>query len=40
MLTSDKDDYDGMLQFIDALKYNTTLLSLNVANNRLDEKIG
>ena len=29
-----------MMQFIEALKHNTTLLSLNVANNRLDEKVG
>jgi hypothetical protein len=40
MLTADKDDDEGMLLFIEALKSNVTLRSLNVANNRLDEKIG
>lgn len=40
MLTSDGDDPTGLLSFIEALKFNTTLLSLNVANNRLDDSIG
>ena len=40
MLTADKDDYEGMFAMIDALKSNSTLLSLNVANNRLDDKVG
>lgn len=40
MLTSDGDDTTGLLSFIEALKHNKTLLSLNVANNRLDEAIG
>jgi hypothetical protein len=39
-LTADKDDDEGMLLFIEQLKTNTTLRSLNVANNRLDDKIG
>ena len=40
MLTTDSDDTTGLLAFIEALKVNKTLLSLNVANNRLDENIG
>ena len=40
MLTADKDDDEGMLLMIEQLKYNETLRHLNVANNRLDEKIG
>jgi hypothetical protein len=40
MLTNDGDDTSGLLTFIEALKTNKTLLSLNMANNRLDETIG
>jgi Ran GTPase-activating protein (RanGAP) involved in mRNA processing and transport len=40
MLTNDGDDNNGLLAFIEALKSNKTLLSLNMANNRLDESIG
>ena len=40
MLTSDGDDDTGLRFFIEQLKHNKSLLSLNVANNRLDEGIG
>jgi hypothetical protein len=40
MLTNDGDDTSGLFTFIEALKSNKTLLSLNMANNRLDEGIG
>jgi Ran GTPase-activating protein (RanGAP) involved in mRNA processing and transport len=40
MLTNDGDDTSGLFAFIEALKSNKTLLSLNMANNRLDEGIG
>lgn len=39
-LTTDGDDPSGMMNFIQALKNNDSLLSLNVANNRLNEDIG
>jgi len=39
-LTTDGDDPTGLISFIQALKNNDSLLSLNVANNRLDETIG
>jgi len=34
-LTCEGQAEEGMLEFIDALKYNKTLLSLNLANNKL-----
>ena len=37
MLTSDGDDTSGLIFFIEALKENKTLMSLNVANNKLDD---
>lgn len=40
VLTSDGDDASGLMVFIEALKVNQSLLSLNMANNRLDEAIG
>jgi hypothetical protein len=39
-LTTDGDDPNGLIAFVQALKHNESLLSLNVANNRLDETIG
>jgi hypothetical protein len=39
-LTTDGDDPNGLISFVQALKHNESLLSLNVANNRLDETIG
>lgn len=39
-LTTDGDDPNGLIAMIQALKTNESLLSLNVANNRLDETIG
>lgn len=40
MLTNDGEDPTGLKQMIEALKVNKSLLSLNIANNRLDEQIG
>jgi len=40
MLTNDGDDTSGLFTFIEAIKSNKTLLSLNMANNRLDDSIG
>ena len=39
-LSVEGDDPAGILFFIESLKNNTHLLSLNVANNKLDEGIG
>ena len=40
LVGGDSNDTVGMYEFIDFLSYNKTLLSLNIANNQLDEKIG
>jgi hypothetical protein len=40
MLTNDGDDATGLYVFVEALKTNNSLLSLNMANNRLDENVG
>jgi hypothetical protein len=40
MLTNNGDDPSGLFSFIEALKTNKTLLSLNMANNCLDDAIG
>ena len=40
LVGGDSNDTVGMYEFIDFLTYNKTLLSLNIANNQLDEKIG
>ena len=39
-LTNGKEDTTGVDEMINALSQNTTLLSLNLANNQLDENIG
>ena len=39
-LTQDNEDVKGMVVFIEALKKNKTLTSLNVANNKLDQDMG
>lgn len=39
-LTHDSEENAGMEEMIAALATNTTLLSLNLCNNRLDEQIG
>lgn len=39
-LTQDNEDVKGMVVFIEALKQNKTLTSLNVANNKLDQDMG
>ena len=40
MLTTGGEDPTGLMSFIEALKHNKSLVSLNVANNRLDDQIG
>lgn len=40
MLTTDGEDTTGIQYFIQSLKCNNTLMSLNMGNNRLDEQIG
>ena len=40
MLTNQGDDTSGMYYFIEALKDNKTLMSLNMGNNNLDDNIG
>ena len=39
-LTHDGEENLGVEEIIQALTYNTTLLSLNLSNNKLDEQIG
>lgn len=39
-LTNDTEENGGVEEMIQALASNTTLLSLNLANNRLDQQIG
>ena len=39
-LTSDGDDISGVLALADALKVNKSLVSLNMANNNLDDVVG
>ena len=39
-LTHDGEENLGVEEIIQALTYNTTLLSLNLGNNKLDEQIG
>ena len=39
-LTNDSDDAKGMIELIHALSKNTTLLSLNLGNNKLEQAIG
>ena len=39
-LTNDTEDCQGVDEMIEALADNTTLLSLNLANNRLEDNIG
>ena len=40
LLTSDGDDMTGLQYFIEGLKENKSLLTLNMANNRLDDQMG
>lgn len=39
-LTQDNEDVKGMVVFIESLKQNKSLISLNVANNKLDQDMG
>jgi len=39
-LTREGEETGGVEEMIQALNHNNTLLSLNMANNRLDEQIG
>ena len=39
-LTNDSDDAKGMIELIHALSKNTTLISLNLGNNKLEQAIG
>ena len=39
-LTNDTEENNGVEEMIQALAVNKTLLSLNLANNRLDAQIG
>jgi hypothetical protein len=38
-LTQDGEDLAGIVQFINALQHNKSLISLNLANNKLEEPI-
>lgn len=39
-LTIDGQDPTGMYEFIEFLDHNTSMLSLNISNNMLDQKCG
>lgn len=39
-LVGDGDDFQSMMELISALEENDTLISLNIANNKLDQTIG
>lgn len=39
-LTLDGQEFRGIYDLVEFLKYNTTLLSLNLANNQMDEECG
>jgi len=39
-LTTGGSEFYGIYKFVEFLDYNTTLLSLNLANNDLDEECG
>lgn len=39
-MVGDGDDFQSMMELISALEENNTLISLNIANNKLDQTIG
>jgi hypothetical protein len=39
-LTHDGQDFKGIYELVEFLDHNTTLLSLNLANNQMDEECG